>query len=248
MQTNIIKGRSPAPSRILIYGPEGIGKSSIAAQAPAAIFLPTEDGLNQIDCSRFPLITSWSAMLSALDELVAGGHDYRTVVIDSLDWLEKLIWEHVCDHYAAESIEQVLGGYGKGYTVALNEWAKVIEKLDTLRSKGMSVILVAHHKIEKWEEPGESSYDRYSPRLNKHATAYVTEWVDAVLFLHLQTMSPKTEDQGFNRKRSVVNKMAVKRVIECHPGPAWVAKNRFNMPGQIDMTWAAIVAAIANGR
>ena len=114
MLENIRKGKTQSPPRILIYGCEGIGKSSFGASAPAPIFVPTEDGLDQIDCESFPLSETFEQFISYLTALVQEEHQYRSVIIDSLDWLERLIWSHVCAVYGVKSIEKADGGFGKG--------------------------------------------------------------------------------------------------------------------------------------
>jgi len=183
LMNQIHTGRRIMPPRILMYGTEGIGKSTTASQAPKPIFIPTEDGLDQIDCASFPLAQRFDEVVSAISALYSEEHDYQSVVIDSLDWLERLIWDDVCREYGVKSIEKADGGYAKGYTHALTQWREVLNGLDALRNeRGMAVILLAHAKVEKFEDPESVAYDRYSPRLHKHAAALVTEWCDGVLF------------------------------------------------------------------
>jgi hypothetical protein len=181
----------------LVYGTEGVGKSSLAATTPKPIFIQTEDGLGEIDCDKFPLAKSLEDVVAALTELETQQHDYQTVAIDSLDWLERLIWDAVCRRESATTIEKVGGGYGKGYTLALDYWRRLIDKLGVLhRDRGMMVFLIAHAKVEKFEDPEAPAYDRYSPRLHKHASAIITEWCDAVLFA-TKRFTTRTEESGF---------------------------------------------------
>ena len=155
------RGRTPQPPRLLIYGTEGIGKSSVAAAAPRPIFLPTEDGLNEIDCDKFPLATSLDDILNALNELATAAHDYETVVVDSLDWLERLVWDALCAQYHVTSIEKIDGGYGKGYVYALNPWRRLIQALSVLQTqRQMIVLLIAHAKVERFEDPEAPAFDR----------------------------------------------------------------------------------------
>ena len=116
---SVQSGRAAAPPRLMIYGTEGIGKSTLAARTPKPIFIQTEDGLGEIDCHKFPLAKSLADVQAALSELQTEEHDYQSVVVDSLDWLERLIWDSICQDYGAKSIEKVDGGYGKGYIYAL---------------------------------------------------------------------------------------------------------------------------------
>ena len=196
-------GKRPAPPRLLVYGVEGVGKSSYAAGAPRPIFIPTEDGLSEIDCAAFPLAKSLPEVETYLSALASEPHDYQTVVIDSLDWLEQLIWDDLCRLSNATSIEKVDGGYGKGYIAALRFWRQIVDSLETLhKQRQMAVILIAHAKVERFEDPESSSYDRYTPRLHKHANAVVTEWADAVLFA-TRKFRTESEDVGFGRERTI---------------------------------------------
>jgi len=148
--SRIERGRQPVPPRIVLYGTEGIGKSTFASQTPVPIFVPTEDGLSEIDCERFPLAKSLDDVLTALAELHAEQHEYQTVALDSLDWLERLIFDDLCRQYNVTSIEKVDGGYAHGYTLALTHWRKVLDALNRLRNdRGMAVICIAHAKAGK---------------------------------------------------------------------------------------------------
>ena len=183
MLSRIQRGQALQPPRIVIYGTEGIGKSTFGAQTPKPIFIPTEDGLGCIDCDHFPLVKTLEDVEHALRDLRAEANDYQTVVIDSADWLERIVWDAVCDQYGVQSIEKVDGGYGRGYMHALVHWRRIIAALDPLRTeRGMVVLLIAHSKIERFEDPESTAYDRFVPRLHKHAAALICEWCDAVLF------------------------------------------------------------------
>jgi len=245
----IRRGRQPTPPRLMVYGIEGIGKSTLASRTPKPVFVQTEDGLGQIDCDKFPLAESLDQVFEALAALAGEEHGYETVVVDSLDWLERLIWDAVCRDYGAKSIEKVDGGYGKGYTYSLAYWRKFVDGLAALHNeRQMMVMLLAHAKVERFEDPESSAYDRYSPRLNKHAAAYVTEWCDGVLFA-TRRFRVQTETTGFNRERGVahaIGKDGGERVLRTVGGPSCVAKNRFNLPAEMPLDWSAIMAAIAS--
>jgi len=227
-------GRRHRPPRLLIYGTEGIGKSTLAAQAPAPIFIPTEDGLDQIECASFPLAQSFDDVLSYLATLATEEHQYQTVVIDSADWLERLIFDHVCKQYGAKSIEKVDGGYGKGYVHALTQWRQVIDALRYLREqKGMVVVVLAHAKIEKFADPESTAFDRFSPRLNKNATALLCEWCDAILLATRERGAAKGEKSGGQR------------ILRCVGSPACVAKNRYGLPETLPLSWPALMNGLA---
>ena len=244
---NIHRGRKHSPPRLLIYGTEGIGKSTTAAAAPTPIFIPTEDGLDQIECASFPLAKTLADVDGALRTLIQEQHDFETVVIDSADWLERLVWDVLCEQYGVTSIEKVDGGYARGYTHALTQWRKLLADLNTLRTqRGMCVILLAHAKVEKFEDPEHAAYDRYSPRLHKHVTALLTEWSDAVLFATRKIIT-KTEDGGFGRDRTIaagLGRDGGERVLRTVGSPACVAKNRYSLPAELPLSWPALMQAL----
>ena len=245
----IQRGKQSLPPRIMLYGVEGIGKSTFGSQCPAPVFIQTEDGLAEIDCDKFPLATTFDDFISYLNSLLSEQHDYQTIVIDSLDWLERLIWDDLCRQYSVASIEKVDGGYAKGYTHALSHWRHLLGLLNRLRmERGMIVVCIAHARVEKFEDPEAMAYDRYSPRLHKHACSLVCEWADAVLFA-TRKIRVQQEDAGFNRKRGVahsIGKDGGERILRTIGGPSCVAKNRFALPEQIPLSWPAFMAALTN--
>lgn len=246
---SITTGLTPMPPRILIYGTEGVGKSTFAASAPKPIFIQTEDGLNQINCAKFPLVHVYQEVIDYLGSIRDDAHDYLTLTIDSLDWLERLVWDHVCERSNVKNIEKVGGGFAKGYTFALDEWREIIDILNTIRSKrNMAIILVAHAKIEKFEDPESPTYDRYSPRLHKHATALFSEWADAVLFATRKSITVK-EGKGFEERNIAqpIGKDGGERIIRSVGSPACVAKNRYGMPDQLPLAWGSVAEHILKG-
>jgi len=251
LMTQIQRGRSRRPPRILIYGTEGIGKSTFGSQTPKPIFVPTEDGLDEIDCDKFPLATTYDQVIGALSELRTQEHHYETVVIDSLDWLERLIWDRVCADFSVDNIEKVGGGYARGYTYAMTYWREVIDHLAMLRSqRNMMVLLIAHAKVEKFEDPESSAYDRYSPRLHKYATAIVSEWCDAVLFA-TRRIRTQTEDAKFGRKRTIaqpIGKDGGDRILRCVGSPTCIAKNRYGIAEELPLSWSAFMTALFSNR
>jgi hypothetical protein len=246
---SIRTGKRHAPPRLLLYGTEGIGKSTYAAQAPNPIFIPTEDGLGEIDCASFPLAKQLTDVEESLTALAKEPHEYQTVVIDSLDWLEQLIWDDLCRISNSASIEKVDGGYGKGYIAALGFWRHILDLLDVLhKQRNMAVILIAHAKVERFEDPESTAYDRYSPRLHKHASALLTEWVDAVLFA-TRKFRTETEDAGFGRERTIavgIGPEGGERILRTVGGPSCVAKNRYNLPFELPLSWEAFANALSN--
>jgi len=239
----IQRGKVNVPRRTLLYGTAGIGKSTFAAMAEMPVFIQTEDGLASLGCDRFPLATKYADVIAALGNLYTQAHEYRTVVIDSLDWLERLIWAKVCQDRGVETVEDI--PFAKAYIFALTQWREVLTGLDALRNeRGMAAILIAHSHIEKFADPQCDTFDRYVPRLQKHAAALVQQWCDEVLFATYRVHT-KTNDEGFGRKR-VQGIGTGERIIRTTERPAHVAKNRLNLPDEIPLDYR-LYAALACG-
>jgi hypothetical protein len=248
---SITRGKENKPPRIFLYGQEGVGKSCTAAQAPNPVFIQTEDGLDEINTSKFPLAKSLNDVLNALAALRDEQHDFRTVVLDSADWLERLIWDKVCQDFGVRSIEKADGGYGKGYVHALTYWRQIVNLFNDLRNvRGMIVIVIAHSKVERFEDPENAAYDRYTPRLHKSATSLLCEWVDAVLFATKRFRVSKEEGTGFQGDRAIATAIGAnggERILRTVGSPACIAKNRFNLPAEIPLSWQAFMDAYASG-
>jgi hypothetical protein len=180
-------------------------------------------------------------VIVSLSALFSEEHQYATVVIDSLDWLERLIWAQVCRDRGVESIEDV--GYAKGYTFALTQWREILAGLDAVRNeRGMTVILIAHAKIERFENPETEPYDRYSPRLHKSASAIIQEWCDEVLFATYRVHTRKVNEQfGRAQHRGIGTG---ERIIRTTERPAHVAKNRLNLPDEIPLDYRVYAAYV----
>jgi hypothetical protein len=170
-------------------------------------------------------------------------------VVDSLDWFERQVWDRVCLECGSKNIEKADGGYARGYVHALSYWREVVGLLDALRAdRKMVVVLIAHAKVERFEDPESPPYDRYTPRLHKHAAALVGEWCDAVLFA-TRKIRTQTEDAGFNRKRTVAHALGKgggERVLRCVGGPSCLAKNRYGIADELPLSWAAFVQAMSS--
>lgn len=233
---SIQKNTELLPPRIMLYGPHGLGKTTFGAGALNPIFILTEDGLGQIEADHFPLATTFSQVQEALASLT-GDHDFQTVVIDSLDWLDNLVWEEINTKYDAKDL-----AYGKGAVIAADYWRKVLDTLNVLRSKGMASILLAHCEIKRFDSPEVEPYERYQPKLQARSSALVQEWCDMVLFTNYKTLV-KTTDVGFNNKVTRGTSTG-ERIMHTNERPAYLAKNRYNLPDQLPLEWSALAEAI----
>jgi hypothetical protein len=239
----ITTGRHPAPRRLMVYGTHGIGKSTFASCASKPVFIQTEDGLGEINCDKFPLTTTFDQAMQALSELYTDTHPFQSIVVDSLDWLERTIWAEVCRKRSVQNIEDI--GYAKGYVFALTQWREFLEGLTALRNdKNMMIVLIAHARIERFENPETESYDRYVPRLHRLASQIIQEWCDEVLFATFKVYTKQT-DEGFDRKRTQ-GVGTGERILRTVERPAHVAKNRLNLPDELPLHWEAYAHYLTN--
>lgn len=236
---SIKKNTALAAPRIFLYGVEGIGKTTFASQSPKPIFICTEDGLGSLQVDHFPLATKATEVLAAIASLVNEQHDFGTVVLDSVDWLDNLIWAEVEATHDAKDL-----AYGKGAMIVADKWREVLAGLNTLRNdKNMVVILIAHTQIKRFDSPEVEPYDRYQPKLQERSNAILREWADAVLFCNYKTMIKK-DDVGFN-KTSNRGISTGERLLYTSERPAYMAKNRYSLPDSIPMSWESFAQAIA---
>lgn len=236
LMQQIKRGQDHPPRRVLLYGTAGIGKTTFGAMSRGPIFIQTEDGLAQFEVDRFPKARSLDDVEQALAELAEFDHQYGTVVVDSLDWLERLVWARVCGDEGVEHIEKV--GYQKGYAYAVGHWRRVLGLLDTLRfDRGMAVILLAHAKMERVESPVVESYDRYAPRLHKLAANILCEWVDEIFFATYVVKTREVTDPAKKTTRLVGVGGLDERLMHTVETPAHIAKNRLNLPERLPLDW-----------
>jgi hypothetical protein len=239
---DIRRGKRLRPPRILVYGGPKIGKSTFAAGAPNAIFVPCEEGTDALDVASFPLITSYSEYQDAIRILATEDHDFGAVVLDSADWLEPLIWQHVAKAHGVSSIESVGGGYGKGYTEAAATWTDVLAGLSHLRDeRGMIPIIICHEQIVKVTPPDGESYDLAGLKLHRRAGALIEEWADVIGYAREKRVLV-AEDLGFGKSSKKAKSMG--RELICGKTPAYVSGNRYGV-GTVPMTWDAFQAAFA---
>ncbi|MCK9592822.1 MAG: ATP-binding protein [Methanoregula sp.] len=239
-----IQRASIKPPRIIVYGDAGIGKTTFAAGAPAPVVILTEDGLGVLDVPNFPLATSLDDVLEALQSLAEEEHDFKTVVVDSLDWLEPLIWNATCKRLGVSSIEAP--GYGKGYVEASTEWRKFFSYVTALRDeKGMIIIMTAHSVIMHVEDPIHPAYDMHDMKLHKRGAAIAEEYSDIIGFCSLKTLLT-SEDAGFGGKRTRAISTG-ERIINLSANPSYNAKNRYGMPETLPLVWSEFEQHIPSG-
>ncbi len=232
---NITRGPKKAAIRVGIYGTEGVGKTTFASRFPGAVFIDTEGSTVHMDVARFDPPENLKDVENAIDYVVQHPDGIGTLVIDTVDWLEKYIFRAVCEEKNLKSIEDV--AYGKGYVFAKEKAQKLLEKLDGVIRKGINVVLVCHSMIKKFELPDEmGSYDRYMLKLNeKNIAPVIKEWLDMLLFVNYRTDIVKAADGKTNK-----GKGGQKRIMYANHTACWDAKNRFGLPDEMPFEYEQI--------
>lgn len=232
----VVKGPIVRPIRALVFGVEGVGKSTFAAGAPSPIFLDCEAGTLGLDTHRV-LINEWAKMMDVLAELNRDKtHPYRTVVIDTLDGLERKLLAHICQQNNVQSIEDVGGGYGKGFTKMAEAWGALIQTLQILQiERGMHVIACAHAEIGTLRDPDGPEYNRWTLRMHKKTQAAWKGWMEEVLFATREvTTRGKADKKGKGGTRILYTEWA----------PGRDAKNRHDLPPRLPLDWSAFAKAM----
>lgn len=251
--------RVSKPPRIVFYSLEGMGKSTFGASAIKPIFQPTEDGLDEIDAPKFPKAESFPEVMANIKMLGTEEHDFKTYILDTMDWLEPLVIAETCDRYNMPREYGLAGtggrgnafGYGNGVKFAMQVWEEFLVGLGKLRDrKGMATLLIAHSEVKRFESPDVEPYDRYQIKLHKDISAKIIEWCDALLFANYKVYTDKT-DLGFN-KVQVRGVGGTERVIYTEEHPAYKAKNRYDLPPEIPFikgeAWNALMMGIKASR
>lgn len=241
---NLKTVRATDPPRVLIYGPEKIGKTTLASEFPNPVFIQTESGQSgSLALTSFGLLNTFQAVLDALQALATEEHDFQTLVVDSITELEKLVFAEACARNKWKSIETP--GYGKGYVEAEYVWREFIDAFNFLRTeRQMMVVLIGHAVITRFDDPETQSYSRYDIDLHKRAEALIKREVDAILLIK-KDVTIKVEEQGFNKSRATA-KGGDSRWIYTEGKPAFAAGNRYSMPEKILYTAGQGFASLAS--
>lgn len=247
----ITSGKIAGAQKIVLYGPEGIGKSTFAAQFPSPLFIDTEGSTKHLDVKRLPVPGSWTMLMQEVTWVRDNPNSCGTLVIDTADWAEKLCSQHVCatklvskQGEAAKSIEDF--GYGKGYTYLMEEFGRLLNLLSQVCEQGIHVLLTAHAKMRKFEQPDElGAYDRWELKLEKTVAPMVKEWSDMLLFANYKTYVVNVDGQGAAKGKNKAQ--GGTRVMFTTHHPAWDAKNRAGLPEELPLHFSAIAEHIPGG-
>ena len=252
---------SGRPNRYVLHAVEGWGKTSFGAQAPSPIFIQTggETGLETlIDAGRlpevphFPAAEDWDVLMGQIAALIGGEHNYRTLVLDTLNGAEALSHKFVCHRdFNDDWGNKGFGSYNVGYSVALPEWSRLLVALDRLRAeRNMTVMLLCHTKVKSFRNPEGPDYDRYSPDVHEKTWSLTHKWADCVLFGNFET-TVQTERPDSRRGKGAGGAF---RMMYTERHAAYDAKNRLGLAPEIEMgdsaaaSFASFMAAIKAGK
>lgn len=236
-----------ASLRIVVYGRNGVGKSTFFAAAPRAVFIAVESGLDNIDARAVPQPKDWTELLASVDYL-ATEPSCESIVIDSLDWAEQLCWAHIVATKTDDKgrrVKDIEGyGYGKGYIAALNEWRILLNALTIARDNGKNILLIAHSIRKAVKNPTGEDYEQWQIKINAQAAGLIQEWVDVVGFAELDVATIK---EGEGQGKRIKGQSSGRRILRTQPAAGYEAKTRFALPAKIPLEWPAFAAAIAAG-
>lgn len=234
MELNIINGKQSCALKVVVYGPEGIGKSTFAARFPRPLFIDTEGSTRHMDVSRTEKPVSWVQLLEQVKCVRDDPALCSTLAIDTADWAEQLCIESICAAKKLSGIEDM--GYGKGYVYLAEEFGRLLNLLEEVVARGVHVVLTAHAMMRKFEQPDElGAYDRWELKLQKKTAPLVKEWSDILLFANYKTLSVATDNTGKKFKAQ-----GGKRVVYTSHHPCWDAKNRLGLPEELPLDFDAI--------
>lgn len=234
----ITKGKIASAQKVVIYGPEGIGKSTFASQFPDPLFIDTEGSTKNMDVARMEKPTSWTMLKNQIAYIKANPNVCKTIVIDTIDWAEQLCLESICASHDKKGIEDF--GYGNGYVYEKEEFGRFLNSLEELIDRGINVVLTAHAQLRKFSQPDEfGEYDRWELKLGKKTGSQISplvkEWADMLLFANYKTVAVKADKDGNKYKAQ-----GGERVMYATHHPCWDAKNRHGLPDMLPFDFAQI--------
>lgn len=230
----ITRGKIAKAQKFVVYGPEGIGKSTFVSQIPGVVFIDTEGSTGNMDVPRMPTPKSWNMLIEEVKDACQHPEELGALVIDTADWGERLCMDYVMGKYNIKSIEEP--GYGKGYTYLYEAFGQLLNLMTMLTEKGVHAGFTAHAKMRKFEQPDEmGAYDRWEMKLSKNVAPLVKEWTDILLFANYKTLVYAADKSGQKYKAQ-----GGQRVMHTTHHPCWDAKNRFGLPDELPFDFGQV--------
>ena len=236
---NINSGKVSRAIKTVIYGTEGVGKSTLASQFPSPLFIDVEGGTDQMDVRRIETPKTWADLVAIVNEVAKNPEVCQTLILDTADYAESMCIQNILKKYNQKSIESF--GYGKGYTYIGEEWQKLMDAFNAVINAGMNVTVIAHAKQRKIELPDQTgSFDHWEMKLTKQVAPLLKEWADLLLFCNYKTFVVTTDN---NSKKA----QGGKRVMYTSHNPVYDAKNRQGLPDELDLSFAGIAKIFDQG-
>lgn len=236
----ITRGTIPSAVKTVIYGPEGIGKSTLASKYPDPVFIDTEGSTKQMDVARFPVPETWQDILDEVKYVYQHPECCKTLVIDTADWAEIFCIKALCGN--DKSIEDF--GYGKGYVMLAEKFRELLSELDKVIAAGIHVVMTAHAQMRKFEQPDEmGAYDRWEMKLQKKTAPLVKEWADMVLFCNYKAIVVNVDGQGAQKGKNKAIGEGERVMYTTHHN-CWDAKNRYGLADKLSMEFESISKVI----
>ena len=233
----ITRGKIQTATKVVIYGPEGIGKSTFASHFPNPLFIDTEGSTKMLDVARMEAPSSWTMLLQEIDYVRDHPDVYKTLVIDTADWAEQLCTSDFCKAKKITGIEDI--GYGKGYVYLAEDFGRMLNHLNEVIERGIHVVITAHAQMRKFEQPDElGAYDRWELKLQKKTAPLLKEWADMVLFANYKTLVINVDNQGAVKGKNKAQ--GGQRVMYTSHHPCWDAKNRHGLPDELPFSFESI--------
>ncbi|MEY5024691.1 MAG: hypothetical protein RLZZ244_219 [Verrucomicrobiota bacterium] len=231
----ITKGKVARPQRVVLYANEGVGKTTFASKFPEPLFIDTEKGSHHLDVARIQ-VANWGQVLEAVKLAKASASKFKTLVLDTADVASDFLAQHLCKEQGVDGIEQLDGGYGKGYARLADEWSEFLHgPLIEALSAGLHVALLVHAQAQKFTEPGkESSYDRFELLQAKKVAVQTKGWADELWFANWRTTI--VEEKG----KATIAVGGKERILHTAHAPSHDAKSRAGLAEKVPMTWEAV--------
>ena len=239
MNLTINFGKQTRAIKTVIYGTEGVGKSTLASQFPSPLFIDVEGGTDQMDVRRIETPKTWTDLVAIVNEVAKNPGICETLILDTADWAESMCVSHILKKYNQKSIENF--GYGKGYTMLGEEWMNLMRAFDAVKDAGMHVTIIAHAKQRKVELPDQAgAFDHWEMKVSRQVAPVLKEWADLLLFCNYKTFVVTTDN---NSKKA----QGGKRVMYTSHNPVYDAKNRQGLPDELDLSFAGIAKIFDQG-